>query len=126
MISAYSTAFELKHALTLSKATRLFVDAKCLNAVLPVAEEIGMNLNNIHLIKGEIKGRTSVRSIIHDARKKQIPPVDIRPAAKDTLAYLIFSSGTSGLPKGISIFRVSLVMLTVHSSGDDFAWKYKL
>jgi acyl-CoA synthetase (AMP-forming)/AMP-acid ligase II len=101
LISSYSTAFELKHALTLSKPTRLFVDAKFLKNVLSVAKEIGMDLNKIHLIKGgEAEGRRSIRSIIRDVRNKQIPPVDIRPAAKDTLAYLIFSSGTSGLPKG--------------------------
>ena len=99
-ISSYSTPFELKHALTLSKATRLFVDAKFLKNVLSVAKEIGMDLNKIHIVKGETEGRRSIRSIIREVRNKQIPPVDIRPAAKDTLAYLIFSSGTSGLPKG--------------------------
>lgn len=105
LISSYSTTFELKHALTLSKPTRLFVDAKFLKNVLPVAKEIGMDLNKIYLIKGEAKGRRSIQSIIRDARNKQIHPVDIRPAAKDTLAYLIFSSGTSGLPKGNLIFH---------------------
>ena len=106
-ISSYSTPFELKHALTLSKATRLFVDAKLLKNVLSVAKEIGMDLNKIHLVKGEaeLEGRRSIRSIIRDVRNKQIPPVDVRPAAKDTLAYLIFSSGTSGLPKGNLIFH---------------------
>lgn len=103
-ISSYSTPFELKHALTLSKATRLFVDAKFLKNVLSVAKEIGMDLNKIHIVKGETEGRRSIRSIIREVRNKQIPPVDIRPAAKDTLAYLIFSSGTSGLPKGNLIF----------------------
>jgi acyl-CoA synthetase (AMP-forming)/AMP-acid ligase II len=100
LISSYSTAFELKHALTLSKTTRLFVDAKFLKNALSVAKEIGMDLNKIYLVKGEAEGRRSIRSIIRDARIKHIPPVDIRPAVKDTLAYLIFSSGTSGLPKG--------------------------
>ena len=99
-ISSYSTPFELKHALTLSKVTRLFVDPKFLKNVLSVAKEIGMDLNKIYLIKGEAEGRKSIRSIIRDARNKQIPPVDVRPATKNTLAYLIFSSGTSGLPKG--------------------------
>lgn len=110
LISSYSTPFELKHALTLSKATRLFVDAKFLKKVLPVAKEIGMDLNKIHLIKGEAAGRRSIRSIIRDVRNKKTPPVDIRPATKDTLAYLIFSSGTSGLPKG------NLIIFYYHSS----------
>jgi len=108
LISSYSTPFELKHALTLSKATRLFVDAKFLKNVLPVAKEIGMDLNKIHLIKGEAEGRRNIRRIIRDARNMKIPPVHIRPATKDTLAYLIFSSGTSGLPKAVMISHGNL------------------
>jgi non-ribosomal peptide synthetase component F len=66
-----------------------------------------MDLNKIYLIQGEAEGRRSIRSIIRDTRNKHIPPVDVRPATKDTLAYLIFSSGTSGLPKGKSNFLPS-------------------
>lgn len=50
LISSYSTPFELKHALTLSKATSLFVDAKFLPAVLPVAKEVGLPLNKIFVL----------------------------------------------------------------------------
>jgi acyl-CoA synthetase (AMP-forming)/AMP-acid ligase II len=126
LISSYSTPFELKHALTVSKPTRLFVDAKFLKTVLSVAKEIGMDSNRVYLVKGEGEGRRNVRSIIHDARNKEIPPVDIRPATKDTLAYLVFSSGTSGLPKGKFLFASPLIRLIIHSSGDDFAWKYNI
>ena len=128
-ISSFSTAFELKHALTLSKATRLFVDAKFLKNVLSVAKEVGIDLNKIHLIKGEAEGRRSIRSIIRDVRNKQIPPVDIRPAGKDTLAYLIFSSGTSGLPKGnLTFFTILPCYVNKHyaPSGNDFTWKHEL
>ena len=99
-ISCYSTPFELKHALNLTKVTRLFVDKKFLTMVLPVAKERGMDLNHIYLMEGNAKGRKSFWSIIGDVRKNRIPPMGIRTATKDTLAYLVFSSGTSGLPKG--------------------------
>lgn len=111
LISSYSTPFELKHALTVSNATRLFVDAKFLKTVLPVAKEIGMDLSKIYLVKGEGEGRRNIQSIIRDTRNRQIPPVDVRPAAKDTLAYLIFSSGTSGLPKGEKKLRLPSSLL---------------
>jgi len=42
-------------------------------------------------------------------RNKKIPPVDIRTATKDTLAYLIFSSGTSGLPKAVMISHGNII-----------------
>ncbi|KAF8157900.1 hypothetical protein B0H34DRAFT_706636 [Crassisporium funariophilum] len=109
LISSYSTAFELKHALTLSKVTRLFVDAKFLKKVLPVAKQVGMDLNNIYVMKGNVKGRRSFWSIINDVRTKKIPAEDIRPATKDTLAYLVFSSGTSGLPKAVMISHGNLI-----------------
>ena len=110
LISSYSTPFELKHALKLAKLTRLFVDAKFLKAVLPVAKEVGLSEDRIYLMKetGASKKLKTLRGIIQDVRKRKVPLVDIRPADKDTLAYLVFSSGTSGLPKGLHIFAVGL------------------
>jgi long-subunit acyl-CoA synthetase (AMP-forming) len=99
-ISSYSTPFELKHALNLTKATRLFVDEKFLTTVVPLATELGIDTNRIYLIKGNSNSRKSCWSIIDDVRRKKISRVDARTATKNTLAYLVFSSGTSGLPKG--------------------------
>ena len=99
-ISSYSTPFELKHALNLTKVSRLFVDEKFLPTVEPVATEIGIDPDHIYLMKGNSTGRKSFWSIIKDVRRKNILRVDARTATKNTLAYLVFSSGTSGLPKG--------------------------
>lgn len=55
-------------------------------------------------------------------RTKRIPPVNTRPMVMDTLVYLMFSSGTSGLPKGNLIFCNFLAMLSTQSNGNDFAW----
>ena len=99
-ISSFSTPFELKHALNLAKVTRLFVDEKFLTTVVPVAAELGIDPNHIYVMKGNSNGRKSFWSIIKDVRRKKISRVDTRTATKSTLAYLVFSSGTSGLPKG--------------------------
>jgi len=91
----------------LSKVTRLFVDAKFLRIVLPVAKEVGLSEDRMYLMKetGAAKAVSnklkSFRGIIQDVRKRKVSTVKIRPAGKDTLAYLVFSSGTSGLPKGM-------------------------
>ena len=100
-ISSYSTPFELKYALNLSKVTRLFVDEKFLTTVVPIATEVGIDPNHIYSMKGNSKDRKGFWSIIGDVKRKKISRVDARTATKNTLAYLVFSSGTTGLPKGI-------------------------
>jgi hypothetical protein len=50
---------ELKHALNLTKVTRLSVDEKFLSMVLPVAKERGIDLNHIYVMKGNAEGRKS-------------------------------------------------------------------
>jgi len=103
-ISSYSTPFELNHVLSLSGASRLFVDEKFLDRVFPVAQKVGISHDKIHILKSGTKGtkKQSFWSIINDVRTRDIKIVDIRKATKDKLAYLIFSSGTGGLPKGQS------------------------
>ena len=122
-ISSYSTPFELKHAINLTKVTRLFVDEKFLSIVVPVATELGIDPNHIYLMKGNSNGRKSFWSIIEDVRRNKISRVDVRPATKNTLAYLVFSSGTSGLPKGNESTSYPVpVRLTLYLSRYDFTW----
>ena len=126
-ISSYSTPFELKHALNLSKVTRLFVDEKFLTTVVPAATELGMDPNHIYLLKGNFDGRKkSFWSIIKDVRSKKISRMEARTATKNTLAYLVFSSGTTGLPKGnksIPSYPVP-VRLTLYLSRYDLTREY--
>ena len=100
MFSHYYTPFELACALRLSKATRVFVQPKFLPMVAKAAKDIGFPNDCIYIFEGQVNGRRSFGKMIHHVRENDIPRAAVRPAGKDTLAYLIFSSGTSGLPKG--------------------------
>jgi len=100
LISAYSTRFELLHAFRISKLTRLFVQPKYLQAALSAAKEVGLSAKKIYVLEGEAKGYRSLSGMIERVQKVNIPQLAPRAATRDTLAYLVFSSGTSGLPKG--------------------------
>lgn len=109
LISSYSTPFELKHALNLSKATSLVVDAKFLPIVLPAAQEAGIDPSKVYVGVGHAKGRRSIDDLVSSVRAQGSPFVGVKPAKKDTLAYLVFSSGTSGLPKAVMISHGNLI-----------------
>ena len=85
--------------------------------MLPVAKEVGLSEDRIYLMKetGASKKLKTFRGIIQNVRKRKVPLVDIRPASKDTRAYLVFSSGTSGLPKGMYIFTVGIYQILKNS-----------
>ena len=100
-ISCYSTPFELRHALSLTQVTRLFVAPQYRSRVSPIAAELGIPSHEIYLMNEDISGQVSVESLIRRAKEKQIPEEQVRIVPKDTLGSLIFSSGTTGLPKGL-------------------------
>ena len=92
------TPFEFEYALKLTKTTRLFVQDQLLPMVDPAAKNIG--LKDIYVLGHKIEGLRSFEEMVEDVRSRAIAPVSPRAVTKDTLAYLMFSSGTTGLPKG--------------------------
>lgn len=104
LLSSFSTPYELAHAIRVSNVTRIFVQSKFLPLVQRVAaaEDVGHFLDNhIYILDGHVKGRRSFDQMIHQVRNEFTSRLAVRPAGNDKLAYLAFSSGTSGLPKGL-------------------------
>ncbi|PCH40151.1 amp dependent CoA ligase [Wolfiporia cocos MD-104 SS10] len=103
LLSAYATPFELAHSLRTSQATYLFVQPELLPTALLAAREVRMPLEHIYVLGGEAEGRGSFGQAIDEVRRRGTQRAPVRPAEKDTLAYLVFSSGTTGLPKAVMI-----------------------
>ncbi|KAF7362910.1 hypothetical protein MVEN_00641900 [Mycena venus] len=108
LISSYSTRRELVHALKLTKATCVFVDAKLFKNVLAAIEDPALRVritpDRIYILSGEpVGGRKSFCQMMDFVRRNKVPLEPVRAAKKDTLAYFLMSSGTSGLPKAVEI-----------------------
>ncbi|KAJ7641374.1 hypothetical protein FB45DRAFT_900036 [Roridomyces roridus] len=119
LISTYSTRFEMVHALKLTKATRLFVDARLVKNVLAALDDPDVHISpdKIYVLAGHpSKNHKSFGQMIEAIQRKNVPVQGIRPAKKDTLAYLVMSSGTSGLPKAVMITHGNLICSIVQAS----------
>ncbi|KAH9854754.1 acetyl-CoA synthetase-like protein [Lenzites betulinus] len=103
LIPASSTAFELQHLFRTSEATRLFVHPDILPQALEVAQLVGLPQDRIYILEGHVEGRRNLASAIDAIHQRKLPAVPTRPVVRNTLAYLVFSSGTSGLPKAVMI-----------------------
>ncbi|KAG1854468.1 hypothetical protein DFJ58DRAFT_683981 [Suillus subalutaceus] len=109
LFSSYSTPYEFKYANSLAKATRIFTSP----SLLQLALTSGLPADRIYLLEGEDKGYTSYDQLISSARKSAIPRLPVRHATKDTLAYLIYSSGTSGPPKAVMTSHGNITTATL-------------
>ena len=65
--------------------------------LVSMIENIGTE--SIYILGQKIEGFRNLEEMIEDARSREMAPATPRPAKRDTLAYLVFSSGTTGFPK---------------------------
>ncbi|KAF8553033.1 acetyl-CoA synthetase-like protein [Imleria badia] len=105
MLSCYSTPFEFQHAFNLAGPTRLFVSP----TLLPLALTSGLPQDRIYILDGNLEGYTSYLDLVARARDNKLPRLPIQQAQTDTLAYLTFSSGTTGLPKAVMISHGNMI-----------------
>lgn len=99
-IHAWPSSFEIESHLKLVQATRVFVNPHLLSLVLSVAEKVGLSIDRIYVLGEGSGNHKTFEDVIEDFRHRDLPTLSPRPATRDTLAYFVCSSGTSGPPKG--------------------------
>ena len=100
LFPAHSTFHETVALLRLSSITSLFVSERLYPHALAAAKEIGLPEEKIFILQGEVKGKVSLPRLIDNVKARGLPRVPTQSVGDETLAYLVFSSGTTGLPKG--------------------------
>jgi acyl-CoA synthetase (AMP-forming)/AMP-acid ligase II len=96
---ASPTPYELKYLARVSKVKKVFTSLQNLENARIVAREAGFSESDgVFVLEGEVKGNRSFDDLVRSVKE---PAKDYaKPVGRDALAYLVFSSGTTGLPKG--------------------------
>lgn len=101
-----STLQETVELLKLSGVTYLFTSEELYPHTAAAAKVIGISEKSIFILQGEVAGKASLPRVIEDVKARGLPKIPTREVQDDTLAYLMFSSGTTGLPKGFFFMSI--------------------
>ncbi|KAG8804769.1 hypothetical protein FRC16_000023 [Serendipita sp. 398] len=116
--SAYATPSELTHSLKISNSSYIFTHANRLDAALRAATEISLPRDHIFILEGRTpRGFTSVQDLIAKVERSNWPVLPSRPVPQNHLAFVLFSSGTTGLPKAVALSHNNVVSNAIQRIG---------
>ena len=112
LFPASPTPYELKHLVKVSKVKKVFTSLRNLESARIIAKEAGFpESDGIFILEGKAEGNRSFDDLVRSVKE---PAKDYaKPVSKDALAYLLFSSGTTGPPKGEAFAEHTYIILSV-------------
>ncbi|PKY07290.1 acyl-CoA synthetase [Aspergillus campestris IBT 28561] len=130
--AAYSAA-ELKHQLLDSKATALFTCLPLLSTALEAASMAGLPKNRIYLIElppqitegAKAPGYKTLENFVQEGSALPVlENLNWGPGeGTRRTAFLCYSSGTSGLPKGVKISHRNVIANVLQISSFEQSWR---
>ncbi|CCA76502.1 probable phenylacetyl-CoA ligase [Serendipita indica DSM 11827] len=116
--SAYATSNELVHCLRITGASTIFCHANRLETTLEAAKVVGIPTSKIYILDGETTREfKSIAQLINSASFPRTLPSKAVPVKKDQLAFVLFSSGTTGLPKAVALSHNNVIHHTFQRLG---------